>query len=431
MTTMDEKKGKARGLLSAFKGDAYVFGLDCLGSLGALAAGVGSRAAMILDGVGEPWGEPLRKSVTSSLEAAGVETVGEPIPGAGPNAPRDDVRRIADALADRKAEMVVAAGGGSTLDAAKAAAALRVLGDEHPDIDEYFGVGKVSEMLASAGRAMPPLVAVQSAASSGSHLTKYSNVTDPDTAQKKLIVDEAVVPRRALFDYAVTRSMPRDFTADGALDGIAHCLEVLYGLKGEALAKARPVALLGIDLVVGNVRPACEDGDDLAAREALGLGTDLGGYSIMIGGTNGAHLTSFSLVDVLSHGRACALMNPYYTVFFAPAIEPQLRDVGPIFADAGYTDAALDSLRGRDLGLAVAEAMLALSRDIGFPTTLNEVAGFTDEHIARALTVAKNPQLAMKLQNMPVPLSAETVDDYMGPILTAAKTGDFSVIRSM
>ena len=45
----------------------------------------------------------------------------------------------------------------------------------------------------------------------------------------------------------------------------------------------------------------------------------------MIGGTNGGHLTSFSLVDVTSHGRACALTNPYYTVFFAPAIEPALR----------------------------------------------------------------------------------------------------------
>jgi alcohol dehydrogenase len=78
--------------------------------------------------------------------------------------------------------------------------------------------------------------------------------------------------------------------------------------------------------------------------------------------------------------------------------------------------------------VAVAEAMLALSRDIDFPTTLAEVDGFTDAHIERALEAAKNPQLEMKLRNMPVPLSAETVDDRMGPILEAAKTGDFSLI---
>ena len=56
----------------------------------------------------------------------------------------------------------------------------------------------------------------------------------------------------------------------------------------------------------------------------------------MIGGTNGAHLTSFSLVDVLSHGRACAMMNPYYTVFFGPAIQPQLRLLGKIYEKYGF-----------------------------------------------------------------------------------------------
>jgi len=61
--------------------------------------------------------------------------------------------------------------------------------------------------------------------------------------------------------------------------------------------------------------------EDMDSRESLGLGTDLGGYAIMVGGTSGPHLTSFSLVDVLSHGRACAIMSPYYTVFFAPAIQ--------------------------------------------------------------------------------------------------------------
>ena len=49
------------------------------------------------------------------------------------------------------------------------------------------------------------------------------------------------------------------------------------------------------------------------------------------------------------------------------------------------------------------------------------MAGFTDAHLTRALAAAKNPQLKMKLENMPVPLTAEMVDDYMGPVLQAAK----------
>lgn len=70
---------------------------------------------------------------------------------------------------------------------------------------------------------------------------------------------------------------------------------------------------------------AVETPRDAEAREAFGLATDLGGYAIMHGGTIGAYPTSFSLVDILSHGRACAIMNPYYTILFTPAVEDALK----------------------------------------------------------------------------------------------------------
>ena len=161
------------------------------------------------------------------------------------------------------------------------------------------------------------------------------------------------------------------------------------------------------------------------------LATDLGAYAIMLGGTNGGHLTSFSLVDILSHGRACALMNPYYTVFFAPAIEEPLRVIGKVFRQAGYLAQDPAALSGRELGLAVANGMFVFAKAINFPTTLSEVSGFTQAHIERALTAAKNPQLKMKLENMPVPLTAGMIDEYMGPILQAATQGDMSIIKSV
>jgi alcohol dehydrogenase len=87
----------------------------------------------------------------------------------------------------------------------------------------------------------------------------------------------------------------------------------LKEFKGEAYAfgggvlDAAPgkfAAELGIELIVAGLVTAKKDASSREARTLLGLGTDLGGYAIMIGGTSGAHLTSFSLVDVLSHGRA-------------------------------------------------------------------------------------------------------------------------------
>ncbi len=416
----------ARTLLGEFKGDTYLYGQGVLPRVGPLVAAVGRRAVLVRDTF--PGSAGFVETITSSLAAAGVEVLKE-ADGARPNAPREDVFRIQADLEALRPDVVVSFGGGSTIDAAKAAIVLSVLGG---DIEGYFGTGLVTQALAGSGKALTPHVAIQTAASSGAHLTKYSNITDLKTGQKKLIVDMAVVPARPVFDYSVTFGAPRSLTADGALDGVSHALEVLYSAAGKPeYAQVERVAHEAIGLVVAYLPRALEAPQDAEAREALGLATDLGAYAIMLGGTNGGHLTSFSLVDILSHGRACAIMNPYYTVFFAPAVEDALRMVGAIYREAGYTSAPVEQLAGRELGVAVAEAMIAFERAIGFPATLAEVPGFSEAHIERALTAAKNPQLKMKLENMPVPLTAEMIDEYMGPILRAAQTGDLALIKNV
>jgi alcohol dehydrogenase class IV len=411
---------------------------------------------VIAGGAGKDWGSAVRGEAGASLAAAGVQPAGEWLDGARPNSPREDVLRLAAGLRRQSPEVVVAIGGGSVIDAAKAAVALAVLSpsgsscgagvprapedagkmpapqaDDAATLDTLFGVGQVTRRLGEAGRRMLPLVAAQLASGSAAHLTRYANVTDVQRRQKMLIVDDAVVPPRAIFDFRWTASMSAGFTMDGALDGVAHCLEVFMGIAADKLPAAREVCLTGIELIVRSVRAAVADGQNPAARAALALGTDLGGLAIMIGGTSGAHLNSFSLVDILPHGRACAVMNPYYAVFFAPAIEPRLREVGQVYRAAGLLSADLAALRGRDLGIAVAEGMTALSRAIGFPATLREVPGFTEDHIARCLAAAKDPKLASKLQNMPIPLRTDQVDEYMGSILAAATTGDFRAIRQL
>jgi alcohol dehydrogenase class IV len=397
-----------------------------LQGVGPAAAALGGKAALVQDT--SPGLSAYAGTIRDSLDAAGVKLLGV-VPGAAPNAPREDVARIMAALDELAPDVVVSFGGGSTIDATKAAIVLWNLGG---DIDQYFGTGLVTQALQATGKRLTPHVAVQTAASSSAHLTKYSNITDVGTGQKKLIVDDAIVPSRAVFDYGVTASAPRSLTVDGGLDGISHSLEVLYSLADKpAYPLMEEVAREGVGLILEYLPKALRNPSDLEAREGLGLATDLGGYAIMIGGTNGAHLTSFSLVDILSHGRACGLLNPYYTVFFAPAIPGPLRLVAGLVRDAGYADASIDQLEGRPLGEAVARALIAFMRDAGAPTILCEVPGFSDAHIRRALAAAKDPQLKMKLENMPVPLTADMLDDYMAPVLQAAKTGDLSLIRTV
>jgi alcohol dehydrogenase len=409
----------ARSLMKDWRGDAYAFGLDCLDAVGEKTAPLGSRTLLVANHA--EWLSATVEHVVNALGAAGVQVVAR-CEGAKPNSPLEDVYRIQDEMEAAKADVVVAVGAGSTIDATKAALVLARLSLGVHDVNPFFGVGRVTEKL--AGVELAPLVAVETAASSGSHLTKYANVTDLAAGQKKLIVDMAIVPRAAVFDYSVTTSASKDLTCDGAFDGMSHCIEVYYGAKGDALEKAERIALAGVSLIISSVADAVRDPGNLAAREALGLGTDLGGYAIMVGSTSGGHLTSFSLVDVTTHGRATAILNPYYTVLFAPAIGRQLRALAELYAVAGLMSIDTSRLSGRDLAIAVAEAMMALSRQLGYPTSIGALPGFTPAHIDRAIAAAKDPQLKMKLQAMPVPMDAAMVDQYMRPVLEAAAEGN-------
>jgi len=428
---LENLKTKANELLERFKGERYVHGSGCLDKAGELASGLGSTTVIIANHPEKPWKAGVLEAVRSALEGAGIGLASEKvIRGARANAPREDVYRMEAEILQADPGFITVVGSGSTIDAAKAANALSCLGRVTNDLEDYFGVSRVTAIAEKSGLKLRPLLAVMTAASSAAHLTKYSNITDPAAGQKKLIVDEIVVPERALFDYGVTASSPRDLTLDGGLDGIAHSLEVYYGASNNT-ELIEEIALCGIELSVAGLKLFAENPDSAEARELLGLATDLGGYAIMVGGTNGGHLNSFSLVDVLSHGRACALLNPYYTVFFAPAIEERLRKIAGIYRRQGFFEGDPAGFSGRELGMAVAEGMIALSKLVGFPTRLTEVEGFSEGHIQRALNAAKNPQLEMKLKAMPVPLDASLVDEYMGAILKAAAGGDLNLIRNL
>lgn len=422
---------KAYDLLKEWKKDSYHFGIGCLHEVGSVARKYGNNALVVANTKNM---RDVSDEVVASLEKNGVVIAGGTIAGgAKPNAPKEDVYRITTYVLQFHPDCIIAIGGGSTIDACKAASVLATLGcSVTPEIDYYFGTDKVTESLRKTGTSLIPVIAVETSASSGAHLTKYSNITDPVLGQKKLIVDSAIIPPSSVFDYKVTSSMPLSVTIDGALDAIAHTFEVFCGAKSETYDLAKELAECAIGLVVSHAKVLLTDPKNIKAREAIGLATDLGGYAIMIGGTSGAHLTSFSLVDIVSHGTACGIMNPYYAVFYSKAIQSQLKVVGSIFKTHGYMEEDIDCLTGRDLAIAVSNAMINFGKSIGAPTKLGDLKGFKEDiHIVRALKAAKDPDLKMKLQNMPVGMTSDDVDEFMYPILKAASTGDLSLIKEM
>lgn len=426
---MENTKYTAQSLLRQWKGDGYSFGLDVSRDLGAMAERFGRSALVVCNG-GHSAG--LAENAIRALEARGIRVAGGTYaPGAKPNTPREDVYRLESYLLHHRPDFVVAIGGGSVIDACKAAIVLAAYGAAvTPELDGYFGAGLVTQAMEKTGISMIPLIAVETAASSGAHLTKYANVTDPVSGQKLLIVDPAVTPKAALFDYSATLSMPLHTTLEGALDGISHTVESFWGAKPENYELLETLAETCLELTVANTGTLVKDPKNREAREALGLATDLGGYAIMVGGTSGGHLTSFSLVHLTAHGTACGIMNPYYAVFYAPAIQPQLLVIGKILKKYGFLSEDLEALEGRARAEAVAKGMMAFAKSIGAPTKLSELPGFSEAYVKKILTAAKDPSLSSKLQNMPVPMTAADVDAYMEPVIRAAVDGDLSLIKN-
>jgi len=259
-------------------------------------------------------------------------------------------------------------------------------------------------------------VAVQTAASSGAHLTKYSNITDLVTGQKKLIVDEAMVPQAAVFDYRVTLGAPMDLTLDGGLDGIAHAWEVFMGAAGQAYyEKMRKwQGLSGPDCLRAAEGETRIPGSRCPAQPGPG---NRPGRILDHDRRDQRPPSGKLLPDRCSDARA-GLRDPEPLLHgsFAPKIQDQLAVFAEILKDAGYIKAKTEGKKGRALAMMVARGMIQFSKALGFPATLAD-AGVSKAHIKRMISAAKDPQLKMKLQNMPTPMEAERgdVDKLMKP----------------
>lgn len=430
-----EREAKiAQELIRNYKGWNYTFGVGCLESVGSYVRDFGETTLLIISQ--RDWAKDLRKKVLTILENNDIEIL-EEVDTASPNTPAEDVFELANVIKRVCPQSITCVGGGSAIDCAKASNALASLSPEENNLEPFFGESKVSEIARVKGKKLYPLVAVQVASGSGSHLTKYSNVTYTDKNQKKIIIDDILVPQRAVFDYSTTLSMPEDLTKDGAMDGFSHSLEVYLGYKNRNNKIVEDICLTSMSLIVATLPLLVKDLGNIRTRELVGLATDLGGYAIMLGATDGPHLNSFSLVDVLTHGRACAVLAPYYVVFFSTSVRDKLEKLVDIFKD--YIESIkedmgasnLSKLSSRKLGEMLAVAIINFSKKVGFPTRLGEISGFTDSHIDRMILAAKNPQLESKLKSMPVPLSGDLVDQFMKPLLEAARAGDFSLIKNI
>jgi alcohol dehydrogenase class IV len=172
-----------------------------------------------------------------------------------------------DVLRTHGADGVVAVGGGSPIDAAKAIAVLAARTEE-PDLVALEGYDRVG------GRALP-LLAVPTTAGSGSEVTRGAVISDPQRQAKVAIYDDAMLPAVAIVDHRNTLTLPPRLTAEVGIDALVHAVEAATSTLATPVSD--PLAYEAVRLIGANLRRACEAPDDEPARAAMALGATVAG----------------------------------------------------------------------------------------------------------------------------------------------------------
>lgn len=273
-----------------------VFGPGVLAELGEIAAGLGRRALLVAGRTPER-AEPARER----LKAAGVASVlfpvaGEPTVG--------DVRRGAELARSEGADVVVACGGGSAIDAGKAVAAL---------------VGNGGDPLAYlevVGRAQPlakpslPFVAIPTTAGTGSEVTRNAVLASPEHRLKASLRSPSMLPRVALVDPDLLRGLPPHVVAACGLDAFTQLVEPFLSVRANPVVDA--LCRDGLARSTRSLRRAFEGDSSEAVRVDLALASLFGGLALANAGLGAVHGFAAPVGGMFDapHGAACAALLP-------------------------------------------------------------------------------------------------------------------------
>jgi alcohol dehydrogenase class IV len=336
-----------------------IFGVGVLSEVGQAARRQGAAHVLVVSdrGVGEAgWtGEVL-----GHLAEAGVSA--QLWDGLTPNPKDHEVAAGCAAYLAGGCDVLVAVGGGSCIDAAKAIAVLATQANQESasGITGYAGVGKVTGPL-------PPTVMVPTTGGSGSDVSQFCVVTDTTRRLKVTIGARALVPDISVTDPRALTTVPHDVTAYTAIDALSHAIESYLSLAASFLTDTH--ALTAMRGACEHLLPALDRPGDLRPREGLArasLQAGLAFSNALLGATHAISHQLGGLTD-LPHGLLNAILLPHVMEFNAAVAAGRLADVaGAMGLRTGLmtppeaADAAIQTVRG-------------FAGKAGLPSTLREI----------------------------------------------------------
>jgi alcohol dehydrogenase class IV len=253
---------------------------------------------------------------------------------------------------ERDYDSLIALGGGSPMDTAKAMAILEAGGGH---IRDY----KVPQL---ADRARLPLVCIPTTAGTGSEVTRFTVITDTATDEKMLITGLGCLAQAALVDYELTLTMPFRLTADTGIDALTHAIEAYVSRRANPVSDA--YALTAMRTIHQNLRKACFTPQDREARAAMMLGATQAGLAFSNASVCLVHGMSRPIGAFfhVPHGLSNAMLLPAITAF-------SIRDAAERYAACARAIGVADDGEGdQAAGSRLLDALERLNRELEVPS---------------------------------------------------------------
>ena len=294
---------------------------------------------------------------------------------------------------DKKCDMIISLGGGSSHDAGKG---IGIVATNGGNIRNYEGVNKST-------KPMPPFIAINTTAGTASEMTRFCIITDTDRKVKMAIVDWRVTPNLAINDPLLMAGMPPLLTAATGMDALTHAIEAYVSTIATPVTDA--CALQAIDLISKYLRAAVANGQDMEARDKMAYAEYLAGMAFNNASLGHVHAMAHQLGGFydLPHGVCNAILLPHVERFNMIAKMSRFADIARTLGEP------VDGLSQRAAAERALEAIKELSRDVGIPSGLKEL-GVKEKDLR---VMAENAQKdACGLTNPRCPKLEEVIEIY-------------------
>ncbi|KAB2336714.1 iron-containing alcohol dehydrogenase [Cytobacillus depressus] len=251
---------------------------------------------------------------------------------------------------------LIAVGGGSAIDIAKASA---VMATNSGTIDQYFGTNLVQE----AGL---PLIAIPTTAGTGSEVTNISILSDLKEQVKKGIVSPYLLPNVAIVSPMMTLTCPPKVTAASGVDALVHAVEAYISKFASPVTDA--LAIGAMKLIAKNLPKAFANPEHIEAREAMITGSLMAGLAFGNAGVGAVHALAYPLGGRfhMAHGVSNSLLLPYVMKWNKIACLERFRDIAEALGEK------TDSLNDDEAAEAAIQAMIRICRYVEIPQSLRE-----------------------------------------------------------